>query len=171
MLGFAMVSVARNSGKELLRNGIRMTTAFPEAEEWATEFSESTVFSFLPDPVKEGAPAVCAEFLRQAREATEVEVRRLLLEIMPSLDLPPTLRLEVPEILAVFLSWLEDSGRLAGGRALSSWTRALRPGYREHCASRGGLRIPPIVKKTKDIGRNDPCPCGSGRKYKKCCAT
>ena len=22
--------------------------------------------------------------------------------------------------------------------------------------------------KTK-IGRNDPCPCGSGRKYKKCC--
>ena len=21
----------------------------------------------------------------------------------------------------------------------------------------------------KDIGRNDPCPCGSGKKYKKCC--
>ncbi|HEX9194067.1 MAG TPA: SEC-C metal-binding domain-containing protein [Burkholderiales bacterium] len=20
------------------------------------------------------------------------------------------------------------------------------------------------------IGRNDPCPCGSGRKFKKCCA-
>ena len=26
----------------------------------------------------------------------------------------------------------------------------------------------PIVKKKK-IGRNDPCPCGSGKKYKKCC--
>jgi len=25
-----------------------------------------------------------------------------------------------------------------------------------------------IVRKTK-IGRNDPCPCGSGKKYKKCC--
>lgn len=21
----------------------------------------------------------------------------------------------------------------------------------------------------KEIGRNDPCPCGSGKKYKKCC--
>jgi len=21
----------------------------------------------------------------------------------------------------------------------------------------------------KDVGRNDPCPCGSGKKYKKCC--
>ena len=25
-----------------------------------------------------------------------------------------------------------------------------------------------IVKGPK-IGRNDPCPCGSGKKYKKCC--
>ena len=23
--------------------------------------------------------------------------------------------------------------------------------------------------KDKKIGRNDPCPCGSGKKYKKCC--
>ncbi len=26
----------------------------------------------------------------------------------------------------------------------------------------------PVVKK-KTVGRNDPCPCGSGKKYKKCC--
>ena len=26
-----------------------------------------------------------------------------------------------------------------------------------------------VVRKTKKIGRNDPCPCGSGKKYKKCC--
>ncbi len=25
------------------------------------------------------------------------------------------------------------------------------------------------IKKQKKIGRNDPCPCGSGKKYKKCC--
>lgn len=25
------------------------------------------------------------------------------------------------------------------------------------------------VQKAKKIGRNDPCPCGSGKKYKKCC--
>lgn len=28
----------------------------------------------------------------------------------------------------------------------------------------------PLVRKEDKIGRNDPCPCGSGRKYKKCCA-
>jgi preprotein translocase subunit SecA len=26
-----------------------------------------------------------------------------------------------------------------------------------------------IVVKDPKIGRNDPCPCGSGRKYKQCC--
>ena len=25
------------------------------------------------------------------------------------------------------------------------------------------------VRGVKKIGRNDPCPCGSGKKYKKCC--
>ncbi len=26
----------------------------------------------------------------------------------------------------------------------------------------------PARNPLKDVGRNDPCPCGSGRKYKKC---
>ncbi len=28
---------------------------------------------------------------------------------------------------------------------------------------------PVIAKKEDTVGRNDPCPCGSGKKYKKCC--
>ena len=28
---------------------------------------------------------------------------------------------------------------------------------------------PQPVKKGAKVGRNDPCPCGSGKKYKKCC--
>jgi len=30
-------------------------------------------------------------------------------------------------------------------------------------------RQDPIVRRQPRVGRNDPCPCGSGRKYKKCC--
>lgn len=29
----------------------------------------------------------------------------------------------------------------------------------------------PIVRAEAKIGRNDPCPCGSGRKYKRCCGS
>ena len=27
----------------------------------------------------------------------------------------------------------------------------------------------PYVRSSPKVGRNDPCPCGSGKKYKKCC--
>ncbi|MBR6014599.1 MAG: SEC-C domain-containing protein, partial [Firmicutes bacterium] len=27
----------------------------------------------------------------------------------------------------------------------------------------------PYRREEPKIGRNDPCPCGSGKKYKKCC--
>lgn len=38
----------------------------------------------------------------------------------------------------------------------------------------GRLVIPlggrePVVREAPKVGRNDPCPCGSGKKYKKCC--
>ena len=31
------------------------------------------------------------------------------------------------------------------------------------------LLNPPKPAKSGKIGRNEPCPCGSGKKYKKCC--
>jgi preprotein translocase subunit SecA len=31
--------------------------------------------------------------------------------------------------------------------------------------------IAPQVRAARKVGRNDRCPCGSGKKYKKCCLT
>ncbi|MGQ9921682.1 MAG: preprotein translocase subunit SecA [Desulfobacca sp.] len=36
--------------------------------------------------------------------------------------------------------------------------------------SHGSAEPQPVRKANKKVGRNDPCPCGSGKKYKKCCA-
>lgn len=32
-----------------------------------------------------------------------------------------------------------------------------------------GPRPEPVRRAEPKVGRNDPCPCGSGRKFKKCC--
>ena len=55
-----------------------------------------------------------------------------------------------------------------------SWPKKL-PEDRNSCAATARLPAPasyvapkPLVREPK-IGRNDPCPCGSGKKYKKCC--
>jgi len=36
-------------------------------------------------------------------------------------------------------------------------------------ATAAGSRRPLAMTGKKKIGRNDPCPCGSGKKYKHCC--
>ena len=47
---------------------------------------------------------------------------------------------------------------------------------REKVAKETGTSAPdktvkqqPVRNKDKKVGPNDPCPCGSGKKYKKCC--
>ncbi len=43
----------------------------------------------------------------------------------------------------------------------------------EHAGKRRHLRLVPQMAplRVEKIGRNDPCPCGSGKKYKKCCGS
>ena len=39
----------------------------------------------------------------------------------------------------------------------------------EFSGAEGPAKPKPVQRKTQKIGRNAPCPCGSGKKYKKCC--
>ena len=50
---------------------------------------------------------------------------------------------------------------------LPEWDDILTEEKREEIA-KAYRRSKTVVKEPK-IGRNDPCPCGSGKKYKKCC--
>ncbi len=36
-------------------------------------------------------------------------------------------------------------------------------------AAAGGTAVQTVVREQAKVGRNDPCPCGSGKKFKKCC--
>ncbi|WP_428239598.1 SEC-C metal-binding domain-containing protein [Gynuella sp.] len=41
----------------------------------------------------------------------------------------------------------------------------------QSCCSNSDCCAPqnPITRAAPKVGRNDPCPCGNGRKFKKCC--
>jgi preprotein translocase subunit SecA len=44
------------------------------------------------------------------------------------------------------------------------------PGVGEHGDGDGEVSLDlPIRRSLPKVGRNDPCPCGSGKKYKNCC--
>ncbi len=99
-------------------------------------------------------------------ELEEEDLRAALLGLVARLDLPGSVRDAVPALAADCLEQLQEEGRLAGGRALGSYVRALAPAFRE---AAGGPQKP-VRRPSAKVSPNDPCPCGSGRKFKKCCA-
>lgn len=53
----------------------------------------------------------------------------------------------------------------ADARGRQAWVRA----HREELTPLRGVAASPIVRAEPKRGRNAPCPCGSGKKYKRCC--
>ncbi|MFV1959903.1 MAG: SEC-C metal-binding domain-containing protein [Planctomycetota bacterium] len=142
-------------------------------ETWVSDFAETPAFDALPAPAKEYASEVLVRFLDRACAVRDVEpgeveegdLKPALLEGVGSLDLPASVRAVVPRLCRAFLTALEAQGRLAGGATLGRTVRVLKGAYDERT---GDVREP-ITNPGSKIGRNDPCPCGSGLKYKKCC--
>ncbi len=68
-------------------------------------------------------------------------------------------------------SLLERAGIQLMGAAKESGNNARPPSQVTASGgipSNGGREQQGVVGSTKKVGRNDPCPCGSGKKYKKC---
>ena len=66
-----------------------------------------------------------------------------------------------------FVASYTEKGIKKEHRELSSFRKKEGTWYFEK-----GEAVPPkqVVRSTPKTGRNDPCPCGSGTKFKKCCA-
>jgi SEC-C motif len=142
-------------------------------ENWASDFCASARFAEVKGAVREHAANVLVAFLSRAcesrgKDAGEVEepdVKAGLLEGAAKIALPEPARDGVPGLLALFLEEMQQEGRIAGGRALGLFVKALKEPYLEAA----GGKQKPYRAPAAAVGRNDPCPCGSGKKYKKCC--
>lgn len=142
-------------------------------ENWVGDFCGSDAARSFSSGIREYAPELLTNFLVAACGARDVEpdeieesdVKPALLKLA-KLQLPASIKPEVPALCGAMLADLESQGRLGGGRVLGAYTRALKDAFVD--AASGKLK--PVTRAGSRIGRNDPCPCGSGKKYKKCCA-
>jgi len=142
-------------------------------EGWVADFCDTSRYASIPHAAKEYAAQILVAFLVRACEDEDVDpgelsekgIRCGLLDGVARLKLPESVKSDAPFICQSFLEELEDQGRLGGGGLLGTFVGALRMAYMDATAD----RPKPIVSVTSKIGRNDPCPCGSGKKYKKCC--
>lgn len=140
---------------------------------WATYFNqEKDVYKVLlanPDKVFEGTVASLAKEFN-----LEVSVMVGFLDgINDSLVTPNPIE-EMDQDTKVALAFDKEKlyYNMVGAEAdwlyeLEEWDTLLTPERRKELFRE--QKNSGTVVKDKKIGRNDPCPCGSGKKYKKCC--
>jgi preprotein translocase subunit SecA len=77
--------------------------------------------------------------------------------------------LRAADPLELFDTHDKDDGHLDDVAAYLSQMSFCQPEEKPSPSPPGRFGSEPIRNKNRNVGRNDPCPCGSGKKFKKCC--
>ena len=114
-------------------------------------------------PAAEAKPAPKKEKKESIEERIEREI-----DSLPSMFKG---KLKDPEIKKRFIEIAkrmeQDGVDFKSIRQMKKWMKEHEAEFR----AQGGQapKVETVVHEGPRVGRNDPCPCGSGKKYKKCC--
>jgi hypothetical protein len=135
---------------------------------------------FLAD--REGTGAVARAFLEvcygelalRPDLLEEEQLREALLELLPPrIDPNERAAANAPAIVRALLEQHGETHPNANSWKLATVLDDAERAFPKRLRERGGSALAPdptpITRPGSKLGRNDPCPCGSGRKWKKCC--
>ena len=149
-------------------------------DNWAGDFVDSFAASTLPVATRDRVPEILHQFGDFARrvdpnfpdQVAPETFRTIFSEHLPRLSLSPEVRGDVGDVIARFFEFLQEGGRIGEGYVWAEQVRRLEvPASPVRPTKPAGKGVPIRNTPKTAVGRNDPCPCGSGKKYKKCCST
>lgn len=120
---------------------------------------------------------------KELREINKDHVETFMLDFAPrKMSFATAAAKQVPEIMETFLTFLESGGDINNGMELAAMIKSKSRAFSKLMPREKTIRKKTTVKKSTSqknpakkkipevkVGRNDPCSCGSGKKYKKCC--
>jgi uncharacterized protein YecA (UPF0149 family) len=175
----AMNKLAQRLQKEqphLLQYAAAVRTEHGDATGEASVFYATLVWSMFDRATEATLPRLTAKNLQDA----EVVVTEALAKVEGLADKPihqrfsPELAETQPHVYAKLTELLEEDVREAAmteatGSVIFKPTQVVIEAFRAALdGTRPGERQGTIVHDQPKPGRNDPCPCGSGKKFKKC---
>jgi preprotein translocase subunit SecA len=120
---------------------------------------------------------------KELREINKDHVETFMLDFAPrKMRFATATAKNVPDIMETFLTFLETDGHINNGIELSATAKSKSRAFLKLMSREKITRKKTVKKATSQkkspkkiapevkVGRNDPCPCGSGKKYKKCCS-
>ena len=148
-----------------------------QAESYISEYSTSDQFLFIDSTIKENAEGVLRAFfervagrgVKSLEALTAKTVETVLLQDMGNLALPAGTKRAIPHLLEGFFGYLKDTGRFPAAGSWQICVEAMGKRFTDSIREDGSVKGETFKKNYSETGRNDPCPCGSGKKFKKCC--
>ncbi|MBU0507402.1 SEC-C domain-containing protein [bacterium] len=108
------------------------------------------------------------ELFQDMLDAVNGDALRIIFRARPVAEGPAQRRPVSPPTSTPALSYSHaESAGMAYSQAIQPGSDAASPAGGEGTPPQAGKRQP--IRVSPQVGRNDPCPCGSGKKYKKCC--
>lgn len=190
-MGLADIQEKQSGDRKREKRLVHFTNAASRA------FQISRAIKSKTKTYKDNADYVVKSFLdylffdqhKEIREINDSHATHFMLEFAPhKLTFSPEAGKNVAEILSKFLIFLDGEGHIHNGSELSSvvkksnraflqllpkskrtstkkTTEKSKAAEKSITKKKPAKKVQPVTK----VGRNDPCPCGSGKKYKKCC--
>jgi len=111
-----------------------------------------------------------SEYKGEAYRFFEELMNNVRLQICTTLFRSATNRDAFENLFAILSRSARLQGPDAAPTALAAATQAAAPAGAAPAASAEEIKLPSVTirRDTPKVGRNDPCPCGSGKKYKNC---
>ncbi|MDP6981748.1 MAG: SEC-C metal-binding domain-containing protein [Candidatus Latescibacterota bacterium] len=135
----------------------------------AADFCQSQHFMLLKTEIKQNAESLLAHWAQTAGgDPTALTVRDAMHGVA-RLNVPLSQRLQFPHLLTAFLEYLLSTGQFPHADSWLTVVEGTRSAYEAGFREDGSVRGTTVRKPVAGVGRNAPCPCGSGRKFKKCC--
>jgi len=133
------------------------------------DYCSSEHFLFLESGIKEHAEAILnywADHIPGEASASAIDET---LSQMARLNMPVSVRQAIPHLLKEFYAYISSTGRIPQADQWVNFISQTEKHYLESFRNNGSVKGETFKKNYTDVGRNDPCPCGSGKKFKKCC--
>ena len=142
-----------------------------ELSDFIPQYVGSEHFTLLDAESKQSAELLLSLWCESAGDEASPAAVAAALKAVARADVPLEQRRDFPSLVRAFLNYLDDTAHFA---TASEWLRTVEHASRrfgEGFRADGTYRGETIRNPVAAVGRNEPCPCGSGKKFKKCCMT
>jgi len=136
--------------------------------EAVSDYCTSQHFTLLEDGLKPDADQLLSQWASGLGDDLDYDTLAASVNAIAGLAIDTDIKRRFPDLLDAFFDYLQTTGAYPAAGLWQDHLAEIALDYESAIRDDGSVRGKTVTRALK-VGRNAPCPCGSGKKYKRCC--